>query len=133
MQAPRIYNLGEIIVGDSLISDAPLSKEALSQILLTSRPTIKRYDEVCYWEIEDYRQQYPELPREQWLIKKQKRDRTVPLSPYQIWIISGIQICFKHYRKEQPVRNYIKEHQYIFCHSTYEKRLVQLAKAATAA
>jgi hypothetical protein len=108
MQPPRLFNLGELTVAESLISDCSLSKQALSQILQTSRPTVWRYDELAYWQIPDYKQEYPELPKEQWLIKKQKRDRQVPLTPYQIWVISAIQICFKHYRKEAPVKDYIK-------------------------
>lgn len=133
MQAPRIFNLGEIIVAESLISDCSLSKQALSEILQTSRPTVWRYDEVAYWEVPDYKHEYPELPKEEWLVKKQKRDRQVPLSPYQIWVISGIQICFKHYRKEAPVKNYIKANSYVFSRARYEARLKQLALAATAA
>ncbi|MDF5726623.1 MAG: hypothetical protein PUP92_00950 [Rhizonema sp. PD38] len=133
MQVPRIFNLGETIVAESLISDCSLSKQALSEILGTSRPTVWRYDELAYWEIENYKIEYPELPKEEWLIKKQKRDRQVPLTPYQIWIISGIQICFKHYRKEAPVKNYIRANSYVFSRDRYEARLKQLALAATAA
>lgn len=133
MQTPRLFNLGEFTVAESLISDCSLSKQALSQILQTSRPTVWRYDELAYWEIPDYKQEYPELPKEQWLIKKQKRDRQVPLTPYQIWAISAIQICFKHYRKEAPVKDYIKANGYVFSRARYESRIRQLAEAATAA
>lgn len=129
MLVPRIFNLGETIVAESLISDCSLSKQALSEILGTSRPTVWRYDEVAYWEIPDYKHEYPELPKEEWLIKKQKRDRQVPLTPYQIWVISAIQICFKHYRKEAPVRNYIKANSYVFSRDRYLARLKQLATA----
>lgn len=133
MQTPRLFNLGEFTVAESLISDCSLSKQALSQILQTSRPTVWRYDELAYWEIPDYKQEYPELPKEQWLIKKQKRDRQVPLTPYQIWVISAIQICFKHYRKEAPVKDYIKTNSFVFSRARYESRIRQLAEAATAA
>ena len=132
-QLPRLFTLGDSIVAESLISDCSLSKQALSEILQTSRPTVWRYDEVAYWEIPDYKHEYPVLPREQWLIKRQKRDRQVPLTPYQIWVISGIQICFKHYRKEAPVKSYIKANSYVFSRERYEARLFQLATAATAA
>jgi len=130
MQTPRLFNLGEFTVAESLISDCSLSKQALSQILQTSRPTVWRYDELAYWEIPDYKQEYPELPKEQWLIKKQKRDRQVPLTPYQIWVISAIQICFKHYRKEAPVKDYIKTNSFVFSRARYESRIRQLAEAA---
>ena len=133
MLTPRIFNLGEIIVAESLISDCSLSKQALSEILQTSRPTVWRYDEVAYWVVADYKLEYPELPKEEWLLKKQKRDRQVPLTPYQIWAISGIQICFKHYRKEAPVKNYIRTNSYVFSRARYEVRLLQLATAAAVA
>ena len=133
MQAPRIFNLGEIIVAESLISDCSLSKQALSQILGTSRPTVWRYDEVVYWEVPDYKHEYPELPKEEWLIKKQKRDRQVPLTPYQIWVISAVQICFKHYRKEAPVKSYIRANSYVFSRARYKARLLKLASEATTA
>lgn len=128
MQLPRVVNLGESIVSDSVIADCSMSKQALSKILGTSRPTIWRYDEVAYWEIQDYKESYPELPREQWLIRKSKRDRQTHLTPYQIWVISAIQICFKHYHKEALVKAYIRANGYVFGRARYEARLRQLAK-----
>ena len=132
-QLPRLYTLGDFIVAESLISDCSLSKQALSEILLTSRPTVWRYDEVAYWVVADYKHEYPELPKEEWLIKKQKRDRQVPLTPYQIWVVSAVQICFKHYRKEAPVKSYIRTNSYIFSRERYEARLLKLARQATEA
>ncbi len=129
-QAPRLFNLGEIIASDSVISDSSMSKQALSHILGTSRPTVWRYDNIAYWEIPDYKDEYPLLPKDQWLLKKSKHDREVPLTQYQAWVISGIQICFKFYKKEAPVRQYIKENPYVFTRARYEQRLRQLANAA---
>ncbi|KYC40852.1 hypothetical protein WA1_24845 [Scytonema hofmannii PCC 7110] len=77
MQIPRIFNLGEFAVGEALYSNSPLSKQALSQILATSRPTIQRYEAIAYREVPDFRLDYPELLREQWKIRKASRDRTV--------------------------------------------------------
>ncbi|SRR5579883_653887 len=128
MQLPRVVNLGESIVLESVIADCSMSKQALSKILGTSRPTIWRYDEIAYWAVPDYKQDYPELPKEQWLIRKSKRDRQVHLSPYQIWVISAIQICFKHYHRESPVKTYIEKNSYVFSRARYEARLRQLAK-----
>ncbi len=131
-QAPRLFNLGEIIASDSVISDSSMSKQALSRVLGVSRPTVWRYDNVAYWEISDYKQEYPELPKDQWLLKKSKHDREVPLTQYQVWVISAIQICFKFYKKEAPVRTYIKENPYVFTRARYEMRLRQLAGTSKA-
>ncbi|MBW4504857.1 MAG: hypothetical protein KME57_36275 [Scytonema hyalinum WJT4-NPBG1] len=131
-QTPRLFNLGEIIASDSVVSDSLMSKQALSHVLGVSRPTIWRYDNVAYWEIPDYKDEYPLLPKDQWLIKKSKHDREVPLTQYQIWVISAIQICFKFYKKEVPVKQFIKENPYVFTRARYEMRLRQLAGTSKA-
>jgi hypothetical protein len=130
MQLPRIFNLGESIVTDAVIADCPMTKQALSEVLETSRPTICRYDAIAYYCVADYKDDYPAYPREQWLVKKAKHDRTVPLSPYQIWVVSGVQICFNFYGKKEPAENYIKENPHILSRSRYDQRLRQLANAA---
>lgn len=132
MQAPKIFNLGEIIVAEALISDCPLTKQQLSEALNTTRPSIWRYDRIAYWNIEDYKQEYPLLPKDQWLIKKTQRDTEVPLTPYQVWVLAGIQICFKSLRKKDQVEQYVKSSGYVFSKSKYDSRIRQLIKAAQA-
>jgi len=133
MQLPRIFNLGETIVTDAVIADCGMTKQALSEVLRTSRPTLVRYDSIAYYSVPDYKDDYPAYPREQWLVKKAKHDRTVPLSPYQIWVLSGVQICFNFYGKKEPTETYIKKNSYIFSRSRYEQRLRQLANTANSA
>jgi len=133
MQLPRIFNLGEILVAQAVVADCPMTKEALGKALGTSRPSISRYSNVCYWEVPDFRLDYPELPKDQWLKRRSKHDRQVPLTPYQIWVVSAVQICFQTYHKEIPVREYIKANGYVFSRSRYESRLRQLAKEAQSA
>jgi len=130
MNSPKLFNLAETLSGEALISDTSLSKQALGCCLGVSRPSIQRYDEIAYWELEDYRQSYPLLPKEQWFARKTKYDRTVPLSPYQIYVISMIQVAFKYLRKEAPIREYMRQNSYIFTKQRYEMRLRQLATEA---
>ena len=130
MHPPKLFNFAETLSGEALISDTSLSKQALGSCLGVSRPSIQRYDEIAYWEIEDYRQSYPLLPKEQWLARKSKYDRTVPLTPYQIYVISMIRTAFQYLRKEAPIREYLQQNSYLFTKSRYENKLRQLAKGA---
>ena len=130
MNPPKLFNLAETLTCEALISDTSLSKQALGQCLGVSRPSIQRYDEIAYWEIQDYRESYPLLPKDQWFARKTKYDRTVPLNQYQIYVISMIQVAFKHLRKEAPIRAYIQQNSYLFTKSRYENRLRQLATEA---
>ena len=130
MNPPKLFNLAETLTCEALISDTSLSKQALGQCLGVSRPSIQRYDEIAYWEISDYRESYPLLPKDQWFAKRTKYDRTVPLSQYQIYVISMIQTAFKYLRKEALIREYIQQNSYLFTKSRYENRLRQIAKSA---
>lgn len=130
MQIPKIFNLGEFAMGEALYSNAPLAKQALAGLLATSRPTIQRYEAIAYREVSDFRLDYPELPREQWKIRKSSRDRTVPLSTYQIWVISIIQAIFKTLKKESSTATFLKDNPYLLSRAKYESRLRELAKVA---
>ena len=130
MTPPKLFNLAETLTCDALISDTSLPKQQLGHCLGVSRPTIQRYDEIAYWEIQDYRESYPLLPKDQWFAKRTKYDRTVPLSQYQIYVISMIQVAFRYQRKEKPIREYIQQNSYLFTKARYENRLRQLAKEA---
>lgn len=130
MQAPRIYNLGEFLVTEGLVSEIPLTKQALSEALNTTRTTIWRYDRLAFWLIPDYKQEYPEIPRELRLAKKASRDVEVPLSPYQVWVLSAIQACFKALRTELRVREYIEKSTYVFSKAKYSSRMKNLIAEA---
>lgn len=128
--SPKLFNLAETLQGEALISDTALPKQTLGEVLGVSRPTVQRYDKIAFWTIQNYKEEYPLLPKEERLRCKCSRDTTLPLTPYQIYILSMIQVLFKHLRTEQAVKNYIHSNSYLFLKSRYENRLVRLAKAA---
>ena len=83
MSVPQLYSLGVIATDSAFFADCPLSKNALSKALNTSRPTIWRYEGIAYYSVQEFKEDYPQLPKELWLIKKSRHDLIVPLSPYQ--------------------------------------------------
>ena len=132
MNAPTFYSLGAAAIDSAFYADSPLSKMVLSQCLCKSRPTIWRYENIAYYSVPDFKNDYPQLPKELWLIKKSKHDRTVPLSPYQCWVISLIKTCQTTLGKKTAVKEFIKNNQYLFTQSNYQICLAKLAKIATA-
>ena len=114
-------------------ADCPLSKNALAIALTTSRPTIWRHENIAYWQVPDFKEDYPTLPKTLWLEKKCSRDREVPLSPYQSWTISLVKECYAHLRKKSAVEIFIKENAYLFTRGNYHAQLTKLARMTTAA
>ncbi|MEC4817838.1 MAG: hypothetical protein SAK29_31880 [Scytonema sp. PMC 1069.18] len=106
-------------MGKALYADCPLTKKAIADALQIKSPSVWRYDKTAYYFVRDYQQDYPELPKEQWLIKKSKHDRTIPLTPYQTWVISLIRTAFVILKKEKLVREYIQVNGYVFSKSKY--------------
>ncbi|NJM73027.1 MAG: hypothetical protein HC862_24385 [Scytonema sp. RU_4_4] len=91
---PSTVNLGQFLVGKALYADCHLTKKAIADALQIKSPSVWRYDKIAYYFVPEYQGDYPELPREQWLIKKSKHDRTIPLTPYQTWVLSLIRAAF---------------------------------------
>lgn len=133
MSIPRLYSLGAAVMDSAFYADCPLSKNALAQALKTSRPTIWRYENIAYWAIADFKEDYPKLPKELWETKGCSRDREVPLSPYQSWVVSVIKECYSHLRKKSAVEDFIKANSYLLSRRNYQSELTKLAKMATAA
>lgn len=113
-------------------ADCPLSKNALAQVLKTSRPTIWRHEGIAYWKVPNFKEDYPELPRELWHEKKCSRDREVPLSPYQSWVVSLVKECYAHLRKKSAVESFIQQNQYLFTRGNYQNQLTKLARMSAA-
>ena len=132
MSVPQLYSLGKIAIDSAFYADCPLSKNALSKVLNKSRPTVWRYEGIAYYSVQEFKEDYPRLPKELWLVKKSKHDRTVLLSPYQSWVISIIKTCQSHLGKKSAVQQFVKENQYLFSKNNYHLHLAKLAKIATA-
>lgn len=132
MNAPTFYCLGAAAIDSAFYADSPMSKLVLSQCLTKSRPTIWRYENIAYYAIPDFKEDYPSIPKDLWLIKKSKHDRTVPLSPYQCWVISLIKTCQSVLKKKALVKEFIKNNQYLFTRNNYQVSLSKLANTVTA-
>lgn len=132
MTVPKLYSLGVAVVDSAFYADCPLSKNALAEALNTSRPTIWRHEGIAYWKVFEFKTDYPELPRELWLVKKCSRDREVPLSPYQSWVVSLVKGCYIHLRKKSAVEVFIKENPYVFTRGNYHNQLTKLARMSAA-
>lgn len=132
MTAPKLYSLGVTIMDSAFYADCPLSKNALAQALNSSRPTIWRHEGIAYWKVPNFKEDYPELPRELWHEKKCSRDREVPLSPYQSWVVSLVKECYAHLRKKSAVESFIQQNQYLFTRGNYQNQLTKLARMSAA-
>ena len=119
MTTPSVYKLGQFLVSKAIYADCPLTKKAIADALLVKHPTIWRYDKIAYYFVADYKQDYPELPKQQWIVKKCKHDRTTPLTPYQTWVISLIRTAFIILKKEKLVREYMQQNSYLFSRNKY--------------
>jgi len=130
MTIPQKYSLGAVVVDSAFYADCPLSKNALSQALNTSRPTIWRHECIAYYSVPEFKEDYPSLPKELWGIKGCTRDREIPLSPYQIWVVSLIKTSYASLRKKSAVETFIAANQYLFTKASYHRNLMKLAAIA---
>jgi hypothetical protein len=132
MTVPQLYSLGGAAMDAAFYADCPLSKNALAQALNTSRPTIWRHEGIAYWKVPGFKEDYPELPKELWKAKGCSRDREVPLSPYQSWVVSLVKECYAHLRKKSAVESFILQNQYLFTRGNYQNQLAKLARMSAA-
>jgi hypothetical protein len=129
---PKLYSLGAIVIDAAFYADCRLSKNALAQVLGTSRPTVWRYEGIAYYGIPEFKEDYPELPKELWKVKGCSRDREVPLTPYQSWVVSLVKACYTNLRKKSAVESFIKDNAYLFTKVNYQNRLMKIAKMTAA-
>lgn len=132
MECPNLYKVGDFLLSQAIYADGRITKTSLAETFDLRYPSVWRYDKVAFYTIYDYREDYPELPKDQWLIRKSKRDRTVPLTPYQVWVLSLVRAAFTHFRRESLVKEYITQNSYVFSKSRYIAQLNKLAKAGVA-
>lgn len=132
MSHPKLYSLGAAITDSAFYADCRLSKNALAQALNSSRPTIWRHETIAYWKIPEFKEDYPELPKQLWKEKKCARDREVPLTPYQSWVISLVKASFDQLKKKSAVESFVKENAYLFTRANYHNQLAKLAKMLAA-
>ena len=89
---------------------------------------MKRLESIAFSHIPEFRQDYPEHPKEEWLLRKSKYDREVLLTPFQTWIVSLLKMCMEHLKKKTAVESFILANAYLFTHETFRKELQKLAQ-----
>ncbi|MEM7713259.1 MAG: hypothetical protein AAF349_06700 [Cyanobacteria bacterium P01_A01_bin.68] len=124
----KIFNLYNEIEGYGYFSNTPLSKADLGRKLSTSRPSIKRFENVVYVLISEFKSDYPELPKEEWLKQKTKYNRKACLSPYQIWVISLYKKALELLGNTKAVEGFVKSNPYLFTREKYCSELQKLAQ-----
>lgn len=127
MSLPQFYSLATTVKVSAFFADCPLSKTAIARTLTTSRPSIKRLESIAFAQIPDFRKDYPEYPKEEWLTRKSKYNREVLLTPFQTWIVSLLKKCMEHLGKKAAVESFIATNAYLFTRETYRKELQKLA------
>lgn len=128
----NIYCVGEFVMAQAIYADSSLTKKALADAFDLNRPSVWRYDKATFYLVKEYREDYPELPNDIELIRKKgcKRDRSVPLTPYQVWVLSLIRACFIYFGREARVKEFVQTNGYLFSRSKYITQLRKLAVAA---
>lgn len=128
MSLPQFYSLAVTVKASAFFADCPLSKTAIAQILSTSRPSIKRLESIAFSHIPEFRQDYPEYPKDEWLVRKSKYNREALLTPFQTWIVSLLKKCMEHLGKKTAVESFIVANTYLFTRETFRKELQKLAQ-----
>ncbi|MEO1186422.1 MAG: hypothetical protein AAFX46_17830 [Cyanobacteria bacterium J06636_27] len=128
MSLPQFYSLAATVKASAFFADCPLSKTAIAHTLSTSRPSIKRLESIAFSHISEFRQDYPEYPKEEWLMRKSKYNREVLLTPFQTWIVSLLKKCMEHLGKKTAVESFILANAYLFTRETFRKELQKLAQ-----
>jgi hypothetical protein len=93
----------------------PSTKTDLAVLIEVSRTTLVSWDNIAYWNIDDYRQDYP-------LINQSERDRQCPLTPYQAWCVARVGKVMSIFRKKDRVERYIASHKNEFSKYEYRKQ-----------
>ena len=132
MSNGNICCVGQQIISQAIYADSSLTKTEVANVFAVKRPSIWRYDKLIYYIIKDYREDYPLLPNDLQLIKKRgcKRDRTVPLTSYQSWVLSLVRACFIQLGRASRVKEFIQSNPYLFTKDRYFYELKNLAKTA---
>lgn len=121
----KTLNVRQAIDSDSLYSDAHLTKSEVAKALLTSRPTVCRLDKIAYLMLKTYRESYP-LETDPIKRRKNPLRRTVPLTPYQIWILSRVWVLMKAFKDATRIKVYINSNQSLFSVACYESKFNQV-------
>ncbi len=99
------------------------TKTELAKIMQVSRTSIIFWDDIATRKVDDYLLNYKVI--------NGKRDTQSPLTPYQSWVVSRIQIVMKALKKADRVEAYIDERPEFFSLNTYQNGLN--SQGATAA
>lgn len=127
-QRPQVYSLAQVCKGAAIVPDTPLSKQRLAHLLSTSRPTVKRLEQVAYDQLTEFREDYPEFPKELWLVKKSKYNREAKLTPFQCWIISLLKKAMSDLNRKQAVESFIELNSYLFTKKSFRQELERLVE-----
>ena len=121
----KTLSVRQAIDSDSLYSDAHLTKSEIALALKTSRPTICRLDKIAYLMVKTYRESYP-METDPIKRRKNSRQRTVPLTPYQIWVLSRVWVLMKAFKDATRIKVYINSNQNLFSLICYESKFNQV-------
>ncbi|MEM7578288.1 MAG: hypothetical protein AAF316_00290 [Cyanobacteria bacterium P01_A01_bin.80] len=129
----QLYSLNEQILAGAIYLNFSTTKAQLSNLLETSRNTIKRYDKILFYTVEDYKKEYPPLPckteEDKQVIRKKRctRDRERPLSTYQSWVVSLLKTAYFALKSTERVKQFIEQNNYLFSKQSYVQILNKLA------
>lgn len=99
-----------------------VTKTELAKLMQVSRTSIIFWDDIATRKVDDYLLNYRLI--------NGKRDTQSPLTPYQSWVLSRIQIVMKTLKKTDRVEAYIDERPEFFTLATYENGLDNQGVAA---
>ena len=122
----QFFSLGALIEPESLYTDSALTKKEIAALATVSRQTVVKWDKIAFL-VAEYRQDYPLLGD-----AKFERDRTVPLSPYQVWVISRVGALMSKLKDAKRVISYVQTTPQFFSKARYQAKCSQIYKETAA-
>lgn len=111
------------VIDSDLFVSHHCDKAMLGDFLGCNRDTIRRWENLAFWRVPQFRDSYPKAATGE-------RDRTHPLNEYQCWVISRIARLMSHLKRSERVKTYIAQHPQEFSRYTYQKSLKALQQTA---
>lgn len=122
----KVFSLGALAEPESIYTDTSLTKKEIGQLMLVSRQTVVKWDKIAS-QVTEYRQDYPMK-----IDTKFERDRTVPLSPYQVWVISRLGHMMLTLKDSKRVIDYVSANPQFFSKSRYQFKCSQINQEKSA-
>ncbi|MHC5761903.1 hypothetical protein [Nostoc sp.] len=125
MNRSQAFSLGSSIEPDSIYVDFAVTKSELARLLDVTRPTVWKWDKIAYFALESYREAYP-IQTDKAKRQLCERDKEVPLSPYQVWVLSRIKSLMNSLRIATRVKAYIRGNPHHFSVSNFQYKSNQV-------